>query len=153
MDRPAAGSVGYLFARSELNIATWVDKRLVDAGVMSNLDWDNPRRMPPAYRASMKIIYKTGDYPRAVEMARGDLDERVRERLQQVLAGAANDPDARAPLLRFFKTTRFLPIDEPARQELESLRPGIGRVSRDIECSRPTGALPDRTSVVMGKRL
>src|SRR3546814_996979 len=59
MDRPAAGSVGYLFARSELNISTWVDKRLVDAGVMSNLDWDNPRRMPPAYRASMKIIYQT----------------------------------------------------------------------------------------------
>src|SRR3546814_1395171 len=47
LDRPAAGSVGYLFARSELNISTWVDKRLVDAGVMSNLDWDNPRRMPP----------------------------------------------------------------------------------------------------------
>src|SRR3546814_14966411 len=74
MDRPAAGSVGYLFARSELNISTWVDKRLVDAGVMSNLDWDNPRRMPPAYRASMTIIYKTGNYPRAVEMARRDPD-------------------------------------------------------------------------------
>src|SRR3546814_4207945 len=70
MDRPAACSVGYLFARSELNISTRVDKRLVDAGVMSNLDWDNPRRMPPAYRASMKIIYKTGDYPRAVQAHR-----------------------------------------------------------------------------------
>ena len=133
MDRPAAGSVGYLFARSELNISTWVDKRLVDAGVMSNLDWDNPRRMPPAYRTSMKIIYKTGDYPRALEMARSDLDERVRERLQQVLAEAADDPDAREPMLRFFKTTRFLPIDEPARQALESLRTGITRVGKEIE--------------------
>jgi phosphonate transport system substrate-binding protein len=133
MDRPAAGSVGYLFARSELNIATWVDKRLVDAGVMSNLDWDNPRRMPPAYRASMKVIYQTSDYPRAVEMARGDLDERVRERLQQVLAEAAGDPDAREPMLRFFKTTRFLPVDEQARQALESLRAGIARVGKEIE--------------------
>src|SRR3546814_15470394 len=97
---------------------------------MSNLDWDNPRRMPPAYRASMKIIYQTGDYPRAVEMARGDLDERVRERLQQVLAGAANDPDAREPLLRLFTTPRFTPIAEQARQALESPRTGIGRVGQ-----------------------
>src|SRR3546814_14852114 len=100
---------------------------------MSNLDWDNPRRMPPAYRASMKIIYMIGDYPRAVEMARGDIDERVRERLQLVLAGAANDPDAREPLLRFFKTTRFLPIDQPARPVPESLRPGIQRVGQETE--------------------
>src|SRR5690606_38915876 len=133
MDRPAPGSVGYLFARSELNISTWVDKRLVDAGVMSNLDWDNPRRMPPAYRAGMKIIYQTGDYPRAVEMARGDLGERVRERLQQVLADAATDPDAREPMLRFFKTTRFLPIDEQTMQALDSLRAGIARVEKEIE--------------------
>ena len=133
MDRPAPGSVGYLFARSELNISTWVDKHLVDAGVMSDLDWENPRRMPPAYRSAMKIIHETGDYPRAVEMARGDLDERVRERLQQVLAGAADDPAAREPMLRFFKTTRFLPVDEQAGKALESLRMGIGRVGREIE--------------------
>ena len=133
MDRPPAGSVGYLFARSELNIATWVDKRLVDAGVMSNLDWDNPKRMPPAYRRAMKVVHQTSDYPRAVEMVRGDLDERVRDRLRQVLVEAANDPDAREPLLRFFKTTRFLPIDAQDRQALDALRKGIVRVGRQIE--------------------
>ena len=133
MDRPATGSVGYLFARSELNISTWVHKRLVDAGVMSNLDWDNPRRMPPAYRRDMKPIHETAPYPRAVEMARGDLDERVRARLQQVLVEAASDPDAREPLLRFFKTTRFLPIDARARQSLDTLRKGIVRVGAEIE--------------------
>ena len=43
MDQPAPDRVGYVFARSELNIATWVHKRLVDAGVLSNLDWDQSR--------------------------------------------------------------------------------------------------------------
>ena len=133
MDRPPSGSVGYLFARSELNIATWVDKRLVDAGVMSNLDWDNPRHMPPAYRRAMEIIHQTDDYPRAVEMVRGALDERVRDRLRQVLVEAAEDPDAREPLLRFFKTTRFLPIDQHDRKALDALREGIVRVGRQIE--------------------
>src|SRR3546814_17406828 len=102
---------------------------------MSNLDWDNPRRMPPAYRASMKIIYKTGDYTRAVEMARGDIDERVRERLQQVLAGAANDPDAREPLLRFFNTTRYLPLAEQTRPPLASRPTVTARGGRVIACS------------------
>jgi phosphonate transport system substrate-binding protein len=133
MDRPTAGSVGYLFARSELNISTWVDKRLVDAGAMSNLDWDNPKRMPPAYRLDMKIFHQSGEYPRAVEMVRGDLDAQVRERLHQVLAEAASDPDAREPLLRFFKTTRFLPIDADGRRALEALGEGIARVGKEIE--------------------
>jgi phosphonate transport system substrate-binding protein len=133
MDRPAAGSVGYLFARSESNISAWVHKRLVDAGAMSNIDWNNPQRMPAVYRRDMKLIDETAPYPRAVEMVRGDLDERVRARLQQVLAEAASDPDAREPLLRFFKTTRFLPIDARTRQSLDKLRKGIVRVGAEIE--------------------
>ena len=133
MDRPATGSVGYLFARSELNISTWVHKRLVDAGVMSSLDWNNPQRMPPTYRRDMRVIYETAPYPRAIEMVRGDLDPKVRERLYQVLVEAANDPDAREPLLQFFKTTHFLPLDARSRQSLDVLRKGIVRVGAEIE--------------------
>ena len=70
MDRPTPDSVGYVFARSELNIAAWVHKRLVDAGVFSSLDWADVRRMPPAFRQDMKIIHETPDYPRAVGMLR-----------------------------------------------------------------------------------
>ena len=132
-DRPAPESVGYLFARSELNISTWVDKRLVDAGTMSNLDWDNPARVPPAYRDHLDIIHTTEDYPRALEMVRGDLDARVRGRLREVLLAAASDPDAREALLRFFKTTRFLPIDAPAEASLDFLRSRVARVGAEIE--------------------
>lgn len=133
MDRPAAGSVGYLFARSELNISTWVHKRLVDAGAMSNLDWDNPQHMPPAYRDDMQIIHASPPYPRALEMVRGDLDGKVRARLRQVLIEAADDPDAHEALLRFFKTTHFLPIDTGSRHALDALREGIVRVGAEIE--------------------
>lgn len=133
MDEPGPGSIGYVFARSELNISTWVHKRLVDAGVMSNLDWDNPQRMPPAYRNDMKIIHETMDYPRAIEMVRGDLDPAVRTRLRQVLEQAADDPDARDALLQFFKTTRFQPLDAASERNLERLRKQIARVGAEIE--------------------
>lgn len=132
-DRPTTNSVGYLFARSELNIATWVHKRLVDAGAMSNLDWDNPQHMPPGYRKDLKIIHESEDYPRAIEMVRGELDPRVRDRLRQVLIEAARDPDAREAMLRFFGTTRFLEIDPATQRALQHLRSGTERVGAAIE--------------------
>jgi phosphonate transport system substrate-binding protein len=95
MDRPAPDSVGYVFARSEMNVATWVHKGLVDAGVVSNLDWEDIGRMPPAFRADFRIIHETPDYPRALEMVRGDMDPKVEARLREVLLQAANDPGAR----------------------------------------------------------
>jgi phosphonate transport system substrate-binding protein len=133
MDRPVPGSVGYVFARSELNIATWVHKHLVDAGTISNLDWDNPRRIPPTYRDDFRVVAESGPYPRALEMVRGDLDPRVRERLRQVLEEAGNDPDAREALLQFFGTTRFLPIDPGTEASLRELGEGVARVRKEVE--------------------
>ena len=132
-ERPDPDSVGYVFGRSELNVSTWVHKRLVDAGTMSNLDWNNPARVPPTYRRDLRVIAQSDDYPRALEMVRGDLDPRVRERLREVLIEAANDPDAREALLRFFKTTRFLPIDPAAATALRRMRLGVARVRSDLE--------------------
>jgi phosphonate transport system substrate-binding protein len=133
MDRPAAGSVGYVFARSELNIATWVHKRLVDVGVMSNLDWQNPQRVPQAFRADFVVIGETADYPRALEMVRAGLDPKVEARLREVLVEAAADPDARDALLQFFKTTRFLPLDPNAQQALQRIGNGVRRIRAEVE--------------------
>lgn len=133
MERPDSHSVGYVFARSELNIATWVHKRLVDAGTISNLDWDNPRRMPPTYRRDFRVVDESPSYPRALEMVRDDLDPRVRERLREVLLDAWHDPDAREAMLRFFGTTRFVPIDASTSAALHELRAGVARVRLEVE--------------------
>ena len=132
-DRPAEGSVGYLFARSEFNISTWVHKGLVDAGAFSNLDWESVQRMPESYRRDLVVFHETGEYPRALEMVRGDLDPAVAARLKEVLAGAANDPAASEALQRFFGTTRFLPIDDATRRSLDELRSGVARVAAVLE--------------------
>jgi phosphonate transport system substrate-binding protein len=132
-DRPGREDVGYLFARSELNIATWVHTGLADAGTMSNLDWDNPSRMPPSYRKDFLVIDRSQPYPRAIEMVRSDLDERIRKRLAEVLLEAGSDPDAREALLRFFRTTRFLPIDAHTDAALRELGKGVARVRSEVE--------------------
>ena len=133
MDRPTPDLVGYVFARSELNIAAWVHKRLVDAGVLSSLDWDDARRLPPAFRQDLKIIHETPDYPRALEMVRGDLDPKVEARLREVLLQAADDPAASEAMNLFFRTTRFMPVDEDSRSGLDRLREGATRVREHVE--------------------
>ena len=133
MDRPSADAVGYVFARSELNIAAWVHKRLVDAGVVSNLDWDDVRRMPLAFRRDFRVIHETQDFPRALEMVRGDLDPKIEARLREALLEAAQDPAAREALSVFFRTTRFLPVDPASQQALDDLRRGVTRVREQLE--------------------
>ncbi|WP_370451285.1 phosphate/phosphite/phosphonate ABC transporter substrate-binding protein [Lysobacter sp. N42] len=132
-DQPSPRAVGYLFARSELNIATWVHKGLVDVGVMSNLDWNNPRRVPAAFRRDFVIIGRTPPYPRAVELMRGDLDPRVARRLREVLLRASHDPAGREALARFFGTSRFIPIDAESARALERIGRGVAQVKADVE--------------------
>ena len=111
----------------------FINNILVDAGTISNLDWDNPRRIPPSYREDFRIIAQSPSYPRALEMVRGDLDARIRARLREVLLEAGNDPDAREALLQFFGTTRFLPLDGQTMESLEALRHGVARVRAEVE--------------------
>lgn len=133
MDRPSPESVGYLFARSELNIGAWVHKRLVDAGAMSDIDWNNPARMLPAYRSDLTVIHTSASYPRALELIRGDLPPRVRERLREVLLQAGDDAEGRRALRHFFGTTRFAPVDAAAAESLARLRVGVRQVREEVE--------------------
>lgn len=133
MDKPSGGTVGYVFARSELNIGAWVHKRLVDAGTMSDIDWNNAARLPASYRKDLEVIHMTDPVPRALEMVRGDLDPDVQARLREVLIEAAGDPLAREALQYFFHTTRFMPIDGDTRQVLDRLRGGVVQVRAAVE--------------------
>lgn len=132
-DVPADDTVGYVFARTELNISTYVHKRVVDAGVISNLDWMDDRSMPPAFRNDMRVIFRSEPMPRALEMVRGDLDPAVRDRLQQVLLDASRDPVAGPALAKFFSTTGFHPVDAESQRVLERLRNGLARIRLEVE--------------------
>lgn len=132
-DRPSRDAVGYVFARSELNIGAWVHKRLVDAGVVSNVDWEDGQRMPGSFRDDLVVIHTTADYPRALEMVRSDLDPKVEARLREVLLEAAQDPDASEALAAFFGVTRFLPFDADSQRGLDSVRTAVTRVRGQIE--------------------
>lgn len=133
MDRVASDAVGYLFARTELNITTWVHKRLVDAGVLSNLDWANPQRMPPAFVADFRVVGQSQEVPRSLVLTRGGMDRALEARLREVLIEAAGDPDAGEALRRFLGTSRFIPVSAADRRALDRLGAGVARVRAEVE--------------------
>lgn len=133
MDHPDAATVGFVLAGSDLNVATWVRRGLVDVGAIGARDWNNPQRMPPSFRDGLRIIGETLDYPLALEASRGDLDARVQARLHDVLLEANTDPDAREAMLQFSGTTGFQPIDAASRAKLDRLRAGVARVRAEVE--------------------
>ncbi len=132
-DVPADDAVGYVYARSEFNIAAWVHKGVVDAGAFSSVDWDDPRRLPAAFKSDLRVVWRGESFPRAVEITRRDLDPRVRERLRQVLLQAAADPLAADALKAFFGTSAFHPMDARTLQRLDALARGQARVRAEVE--------------------
>ncbi|MFC4728159.1 phosphate/phosphite/phosphonate ABC transporter substrate-binding protein [Coralloluteibacterium thermophilus] len=133
MDRVAADEVGYVFARTETNIATWVHKGMVDVGVMSDLDWADPRRVPETYREDLLVFAQSEPYPRGIELVRGGLAPAVEARLREVLLDAPHDEEGREALRHFFGTTAFRPLDEEARAALRRLGEDVELVHGALE--------------------
>ncbi|WP_425608452.1 phosphate/phosphite/phosphonate ABC transporter substrate-binding protein [Thermomonas mangrovi] len=133
MDKAPPDAVGYLFARTELNITTWVHKRLVDAGVLSNLDWGNPQRLPPAFARDFRVVATSAEVPRAIILTRSGMDPKVEARLREVLVEAAQDPDAGEVLRRFIGTSRFVPVSADDRRALDELARGVLRIRTEVE--------------------
>lgn len=132
-DRPGSDLVGFVFARTELNVATWVHKGLVDAGALSELDWDNPRRVPPAFRQDLVVFHRTDAVPRALEMVAAGTEPAVERRLREVLLAARDDPAAAEALEAYWGTTGFRDLDEPMLRSLARLRAGVARIRAEVE--------------------
>lgn len=132
-DAPVANSVGYVFARTERNIATWVHKGLVDVGTVSNLDWANPQHVPEFFKSDFVILRESAEVPRGVELVRKNLADPVRARLHEVLLAMAEDPAAKSVLEPYHQSLRFFDLDARDRNDLKRLQAGVARVSTEIE--------------------
>jgi len=111
-DAPPPDKVGYIFSGEEINSTMMVHKNIVQAAAFSNLDWASDSDVPKAIRDDMKIIHKSNNFPRAVEIVRKDLDPKVKQRIKTLLLDAHNNPDA-APIIRSYrKVTKFTLLNE-----------------------------------------
>lgn len=130
-EKPPADKVGYAFAHAEINMATWVYRRLVDAAAYSNLDWERDSRTPKEFKKSLRIFHRTRPFPRAVEVARQGLDPRLKARLKAMLLNAHNTPEGKAVLKAYQETTKFDEFTSATRHDLQE----VSRILHALEAA------------------
>jgi phosphonate transport system substrate-binding protein len=121
-EKPFPDRVGYVFARKEINISSWVYKGLTDAGAFNNLDWNNERKMPLAFKKNLKIIYRSKPLPRAAVLVRKDLSPVIKNRLKEILLNMHKDPKAVKILQAYQETKKFDAIDKKTNTVLIEMR-------------------------------
>lgn len=119
---PADGAVGYSFAKGEINVVAWVNRGLADAGAISNLDWENPKKAPERLKESLTIIHETQPIIRSLMMVRRTLDPDMKKRLASVLTRMHETSEGQAALNDYFKVSRYDPLTGQAAVGLETAR-------------------------------
>ena len=124
-DAPVPGdAVGTVFAGSELNVAAWTHRGIVDAGATSDLAWTTDETVPRSVKARLRVIHEGPPMPRTLELVGPRLPAALRERLREVLVGAGDDPAARDALAAYGGTTRFDAVPPGTLEALAHLLPG-----------------------------
>ena len=121
-EKPSKDMLGYVFSGQEINLSTWVYRGRVDAGAVSNLDWEAGDRTIKGIRGEIKIFYQTNPVPRALELVRKDLSPEIKKRLKEILLNAHNDPEAKEALKAYKKTKKFDEIDSHVLESLNYVR-------------------------------
>lgn len=133
LDRAPKDFVGYAFTGAEANSVAWLHQRLVDVAVISNQDYRQLVAPVPAYREDLAIIGRSPDYPRALELVRGDLPAAIRARLLQILVEAAASDEGQAALRAYFDTQRITPMTAEIEAQIAALRPLVERVRAELQ--------------------
>lgn len=118
--RPAVeGTIGYVFAGDETNVAVWVHRGMVDAGAISDLDWTNPRAMPEQIKQELRVVGETPAVIRSVMVVRRNLPQGLRDGIVSSLLTMHETPDGIEALRAYYNVTRY---DALEGDVLDSLR-------------------------------
>ncbi|MGI9449545.1 MAG: phosphate/phosphite/phosphonate ABC transporter substrate-binding protein [Geminicoccaceae bacterium] len=118
----SAVDVGYLFADSEVNVVAWVARSKVDAGVISDVHWEDESRAPAGLKRDLRIFHETPDIIRSVMVAGPQVDDERLEHVSEILLGMHEHADGQEVLKNFYKTSRFDRLVGDARASLDHIR-------------------------------
>lgn len=121
-DTVPADMIGFVFSYSEQNTSKWVNGKIIDAGAISNLDWDKPDHIPLPHKREYQIIHRSKPVPRAIEIINSNLSPEIKTRVKSLLLNAHTDPDAKAPLNKYQKTKRFDALDKDTLMVLDEIK-------------------------------
>lgn len=123
LDAPVPdGKVGYIFSGSELNVASWTARGLVDAGAYSDLDLEDNDRTPKRMRKDLRVIYLSQPALRSVALLSAGLSAERRARIIAELLALGTDETAQTVRQEYYRLRRYDALDDEARHSLENIR-------------------------------
>ena len=119
---PLPDTVGYVFAGHEINIASLVARDIVDAGAISDLNWDDPREVPPGIKERLRVFFVSAPVMRSVVLVRKSLPATIKAELVATLSAMHEDGIGREVMQRYHGVHRYDPINSQLVAQLEQVR-------------------------------
>lgn len=110
--------IGYVFAGSEENILAWTVEGKVMAGAFNALDFEE---FPEEERADVMVIANGNPVPRHIALVSPKTDEKLRQRITELLLSMHETEEGRAVLETFEETSQFDEFPQGAETALEEL--------------------------------
>jgi len=111
--------LNFIFTGEEINTTVLVHKKIVDAGAYSDKNWINEHNAPRSMKEELRVIHKTRQLPRALELVPKSMSENLKNRITHILTNIHKEPSAKQTLEKYQGTTRFEKIDD-SFDEVES---------------------------------
>lgn len=121
-ETPPPGTIGYIFAGVELNIASLVARDIVAAGAISDLNWNDMKEVPMGFKERLNVIYMSDYVPRSTVLVRPGFPKAVKQRLVQTFRNMRLSEEGILAMARYHGVAQFDPVDAGMKEQLKSLR-------------------------------
>lgn len=134
-EKPPSDKIGYCFANGEVNIVHWVHKGVVAVGVLDNLEYQNPEKVPVKLMPDFKIIYATEEVPRALMLIRGNMDPRLQKEIKKILVNMKFSKEGRKTMWKMSKTVNFDEFPEGSKETMKKFKEKYTLIIEELEKS------------------
>lgn len=132
-EKSPSDKIGYCFANGEVNIVHWVHKGVVAAGVLDNLEYQNPEKVPVKFMPDFKIIYTTEQVPRALMLIRGNMDPQLQREIKKILVNMKFSKEGRKAMWKMSKTVNFDEFPEGIEEAMRKFKEKYTLIIEEIE--------------------
>ncbi len=114
----ADDQIGYIFAQSDENVIAWLQQGNVTASALNILDF---AELPEEEQAELMVLAQGNVVPRHVALASPKTDEKLRQRITELLLAVHETEEGQAVLEAFEKTSQFDKFPQGAEAAMEEM--------------------------------
>lgn len=122
--------VGYVFAREDENAMAWLLRGKIAAAATGSTEF---KKLAGRELGKLRIIHQTAPVPRHVVSFRRDLDEKLAQKIREILLAMEHNEEGQALLARWSKTTRFDDLPGGQEKALAPLMNMASEIDRELE--------------------